>query len=98
MTGPTSIEILRALLHALDRQAAVEREQAAERAARVVSQEDVLTRIRTGTNTWNALFAYYPESEWSRLQLELTAIQRAELAYRLRDLTFVLGRRPDGYR
>ena len=92
-TTPTKLELLSALLRALEAREAWDDAARKERSARALTEATCLDAIRRGENTWERLHAWFPESEWSRLLPVTSALQRAELCHRDEWLTFRVGAR-----
>jgi hypothetical protein len=92
-TKPSSLETLAALLRVTEAQERHEREQIAERRARVVTSEGLLAAVKSGENTWERLHAYFPETEWRPLAQELEKLQREGALHRGSDLVFRAGAR-----
>jgi hypothetical protein len=96
--APSKLEVLSALLRATETNARREREERAEREARVVTSESVMRAIRQGEDTWARIHAWFPESAWPALGRELDRLQREERIHRGESLRFSIGARKHPWR
>jgi hypothetical protein len=90
---PSTLETLAALLRVTEAQEQHDLKAAAERRARVVTDETLLAAVKNGENTWERLHAYFPESQWRTMAEEAERLQRGGELHRDAHSVFRAGER-----
>jgi hypothetical protein len=90
---PSTLETLAALLRVTEAQEQHDLKVAAERRARVVTDETLLAAVKNGENTWERLHAYFPESQWQAMAAEAERLQRGGELHRDAHSVFRAGER-----